>query len=372
MLLDVAKIRKRLSAFEFKQLFVEELGWDRYTTDLTVPVDGHTLTLSSVAEKRGMPVFVCEPDSNGGIPDGSTRRKIERRVTKSVHEHLIVFVDGRHTTQIWHWVRRERGKRLAAREHCYHTGQSGESLIQKLGNLAVSLKEEEHVTLPDVMIKAKVFDVERATKAFYDRFKEERKRFLGFLTGIPDKEMQAWYVCIMLNRLMFIYFLQKKRFLDDDPHYLRNKFAKFREGHQRDRFYRDFLCPLFFEGFARWEDERSPRARDVLGRVPYLNGGIFQKHRIERLHGHTINIPDKPFESLFEFFDAFHWHLDDRHTANDNEICPDILGYVFEKYINQKEMGAYYTKEDITEYICRNTIIPFLLGATERNAGGRI
>jgi len=33
----------------------------------------------------------------------------------------------------------------------------------------------------------------------------------------------------------------------------------------------------------------------------------------------------------------------------------------FEKDTNQKEMGAYYTKEDITEYICKNTILPFLL-----------
>ncbi len=47
----------------------------------------------------------------------------------------------------------------------------------------------------------------------------------------------------------------------------------------------------------------------------------------------------------------------------DNEINPDVLGYIFEKYINQKQMGAYYTKEDITEYISKNTIIPFLFDA---------
>ena len=45
---------------------------------------------------------------------------------------------------------------------------------------------------------------------------------------------------------------------------------------------------------------------------------------------------------------------------NDTEINPDVLGYIFEKFINQKDMGAYYTKEDITEYISKNTIIPFL------------
>ncbi|MCY4566891.1 MAG: Eco57I restriction-modification methylase domain-containing protein, partial [Candidatus Poribacteria bacterium] len=43
------------------------------------------------------------------------------------------------------------------------------------------------------------------------------------------------------------------------------------------------------------------------------------------------------------------------------------LGYIFEKYINQKQMGAYYTKEDITEYISKNTIIPFLFDAARKS-----
>ena len=51
----------------------------------------------------------------------------------------------------------------------------------------------------------------------------------------------------------------------------------------------------------------------------------------------------------------------------DNEINPDVLGYIFEKYINQKQMGAYYTKEDITGYIGRNTIIPFLFGQAQKS-----
>src|SRR5690606_28712557 len=42
------------------------------------------------------------------------------------------------------------------------------------------------------------------------------------------------------------------------------------------------------------------------------------------------------------------------------EINPDVLGHIFEKYINQKQMGAYYTKEDITDYITKNTVVPWL------------
>ena len=97
-----------------------------------------------------------------------------------------------------------------------------------------------------------------------------------------------------------------------------------------------------------------------------LNGGIFQKHQIEKLHDQQIQVPDAAFERLFTFFESYTWHLDDRLLRNDNEINPDVLGYIFEKYINQKQMGAYYTKEDITEYISKNAIIPFLLDAARK------
>ena len=133
-----------------------------------------------------------------------------------------------------------------------------------------------------------------------------------------------------------------------------------------NRYYKEFLCPLFFEGFAKPEAERSREMKQLLGKIPYLNGGIFQKHQLETLHGESIEIPDKAFEQLFRFFEQYQWHLDDRPLKNDNEINPDVLGYIFEKYINQKQMGAYYTKEDITEYISKNTIIPFLFDKAKK------
>jgi hypothetical protein len=100
--------------------------------------------------------------------------------------------------------------------------------------------------------------------------------------------------------------------------------------------------------------------------VPYLNGGLFLRHQIEELHGAAIRIPDVAFERLFDFFRGYQWHLDERPLRADNEINPDVLGYIFEKYINQKQMGAYYTKEDITEYIAKNTIVPFLFDAAAK------
>jgi hypothetical protein len=361
-----AKARQCLKEFDLRTLFIEEMGWDRHISSLEVFVDGLTYTLSAVAQKRGLVVFACSSASDGLIPDYSTRRRIEKQVAKSVHEHLIIYTNKSNQFQIWQWVKREAGKPTQCREHRYYCNQPGDSLLQKLEAIAFSLDEEEGLTIVDVASRIRAgFDIDRVTKRFYDRFKSEHDAFLKFLKGIPDEEMQRWYVSVMLNRLMFIYFVQKKGFLDNNINYLRDKLTETKTL-GKDRFYKDFLCPLFFEGFAKKKHERKATINQLLGRVPFLNGGIFQPHQLEELYGKSIHIVDAAFEKLFSFFEQYQWHLDERPLRKDNEINPDVLGYIFEKYVNQKQMGAYYTKEDITEYISKNTILPYLFDEAKK------
>lgn len=360
MQLNEAKIRQYFKEFKFAQLF-NELGWEHHSVQLKVTVDGETFLLDSVAEKRGFAVFACSPSSGGGIPQRPHRLRIDSQVTKSAREHLIIFTDANKTTQIWQWVKREQGKPSSCRENSYDISQSGEALIQKLRGLLFTLEQEEQITLPHVYGRARdAFDVERVTKRFYDRFKAEHERFLKFIEGIPEEDLQRWYASVMLNRLMFIYFIQRKNFLND-ANYLKTKLQESKQ-QGKNLFYSKFVCTLFFEGFAKKESERSREVNQLLGKIPYLNGGLFLRHQIEELHGKTIQISNSAFEKLFDFFDEYQWHLDERPLAlrKDKEINPDVLGYIFEKYINQKQMGAYYTKEDITGYISRNTIIPRL------------
>ena len=361
MQINLRETRQYLREFRFEDLFIDKLGWDIHTETLNIPIDETEYVLTAIAHKRGMVVYECpQTTSEDRIPDYATRRKIQRQVAKASHENFIIYTNAEKSMQIWQWVKRQQGKPDACREHRYETWQSGDSLIQKLQNIAFSLDEEEEIGLFGVIERVgKAFFAEKVTKKFYNHFKKEHDAFLEFLSGIPDEEMQKWYVSVMLNRLMFIYFIQKKGFLNSDNKYLQTKLSETKKI-GTDLYYKEFLCPLFFEGFAKPENERSRDMKNLLGKIPYLNGGIFQKHQLETLHGENIEIPDTAYENLFAFFEQYQWHLDDRPLRNDNEINPDVLGYIFEKYINQKQMGAYYTKEDITEYISKNTIIPFL------------
>lgn len=366
MKIDVAAARNCLKSFDFPTLFREHLGWDNHHQRLEVPLDDTTYELTAVAQKRGFVAFTCPT-----IPDRATRLKIDHRVTKSVREHFIIYADQTAGQQVWQWVRREPGKPLASRDHRFHVSQSGDSLIQKLNQIAVSLDEEEKITVVDVAGRARAaFDVDKVTKRFYDRFKAEHAAFLKLIKGIKSQEDLQWYTSLMLNRLMFVYFIQKKGFLDGDTHYLRNRLAMVRKIKGKDKFhsfYRYFLLRLFHEGLGKSPDERklAPDFERLLGKVPFLDGGFFEIHELEQ-RWQEIDIPDSAFKKLFDFFDQYTWHLDERPLRADNEINPDVVGYIFEKYVNQKQMGAYYTKEDITEYISKNTVIPFLFDAARK------
>ena len=382
MQVQVDELRPYLQAFDFQHLLVEGLGWDYYRAEpVSVLVDAHDYTLEPAAEKAGFVVYVCGPSADGSVPPYPVRRKIERQVSKLAFEHLIIFADADQSLQVWQWVKREAGKPAACREQEYRAGQTGTPILQRLQTIAFALEEEGALSIFEVASRVgHALDVERVTKRFYERFRTELAAFQEFINGITAQGDREWYASLMLNRMMFVYFVQKQGFLDGDVDYLRNRLSlvQSRRGSGRFQdFYREFLLRLFHEGLGQPESERDPELGDLLGRIPFLNGGLFDVHDLER-DNPGISVPDEAFERVFGFFDGYRWHLDERPRQEDNEINPDVLGYIFEKYVNQKQMGAYYTKEDITGYITRNTVIPFLFDAAKKkcpvafNPGGGV
>ncbi len=354
-----------IKRFQFKQLF-NELGWDlpAQQQPFSVGVGMDIWLIDAVAIKKGVQVLQCRPDAQGQLPDYATRQKIERKVTSEVREHLIVFTDAAQTTQVWQWVSRLQGKTAQYREVVFRKGETPELLTQKLSRLHFTLDEEELLTV--LGVAQRMDDAaprEKVTKKFYGDFEKQRKAFAEFINGIPaTSEDQRWYTAVLIDRLMFLWFLQEKGFLDGKKDYLQSRLTAHLAYPPSASFYKSFLAPLFFRGFA--EERNSSNLASIeaaFGNVPYLNGGLFAPHQLEQRYGEKLDVADAAFIKLFAFFDEWEWHLDERPLKSGKEINPDVLGYIFEKFVNQKQMGAYYTKEDITDYIGKNTIIPCLL-----------
>ena len=163
---------------------------------------------------------------------------------------------------------------------------------------------------------------------------------------------------------MFIYFLQRKGLHRQRPVELSAGPARAEPSSgARTGTSATSSSLLFFEGFAKPEEKRSPDARQRLGKIRYLNGGLFLPPPRSRTEYPDLDVPDRAFENLFDLFERYSWNLNDTPGGDDDEINPDVLGYIFEKYINQKAFGAYYTRPEITEYLCERTIHRLILDA---------
>ncbi|HPR41532.1 MAG TPA: type I restriction enzyme HsdR N-terminal domain-containing protein [Candidatus Methanofastidiosa archaeon] len=169
--------------------------------------------------------------------------------------------------------------------------------------------------------------------------------------------------CInFLNRLLFIKFLEEKEVIA--PEFLKKMWTEYER--VRDvvpqSFYKTYLEPLFFEVLNTAPNRRKRETIALFSDIPYLNGGLFrtimpyeQQYDVENDIVQTI---------ILELIEGYNWGISEENLLN-----PDILGSIFEKTINyltgtgtdrQKALGAYYTPEDVTSYITRNTVNTYL------------
>lgn len=363
--LNVERTRNLLQGFDFQSLFIEELGWSQPNSKQAVTFSHDTTTYErrQIAQLSGVVVFEIHA-TDGRMPDAKARAALHKEISRHHHENLLIFLDQNRTQSLWYWAKRE-GTKTFPREHLYVKGQPGDLFLSKLGAMVVDISELDATgALPVAEVATrlkKALDIERVTKKFFRDFDVQRLDFLNLIEGIQDDRLRRWYASVLLNRLMFIYFLQKKGFLDGgNQNYLHEKLTASKANSGEDKYFSVFLKALFFEGFAKPEHERSQEAKKLLGSIKYLNGGLFLPHTIEQTNP-DIHIPDVAFENLFNLFQRYSWNLNDTPGGKDDEINPDVLGYIFEKYINQKAFGAYYTRPEITEYLCEQTIYKLIL-----------
>ena len=336
-------------------MFVEDLGWDNPTGSISgnIKIKDNLFSYSYIAEIGKVPVLKFNQETLKKFESDSERKKFHKEIQKRYIKHLVLFSDEKSFFSLSYLSKKQQ-----VRTHSYFKKQSGDYFISKLAGIHFGIEDTLNISKIGTRLE-KAFDTEKVTKRFFEDFKSNHSHFLNYISGIENKAEKEWFASLILNRLMFIWFLQKKGFINNkDFDYLE---TKLKESKQRgkDRYYSEFLTLLFFEGFAKKTIERSKKAKQLLGKIKYLNGGLFVPHFIEDKYKNKIKIQDKAFDETFKIFNQYDWHLQGKEGKSDKEISPDVIGYIFEKYINelqQKSLGAYYTRDEITSYLSRNTI----------------
>ncbi|MYL68627.1 Eco57I restriction-modification methylase domain-containing protein [Halorubrum distributum] len=234
------------------------------------------------------------------------------------------------------------------------TSESGEknTVLQKLNSIEYGSAEA---------IQGTLYDTKQVVKEFYQQFENLRTDLVREVANISADRGDAKrrYVQVVLDRMIFLYFIQEKRLLDRNIDYLHEKHEQVVD--EGGDVYEDFYHPLFFEMLA--EGKQDPD----FGSLPYLNGGLFSKNPVEeefedaRL-GESSKRTNELFGDILDFLSDWNWNVDERLDVVDpKNLSPAILGHIFEQTVNQKEMGAYYTPEEITGFMARKSIHPYLL-----------
>jgi adenine-specific DNA-methyltransferase len=231
--------------------------------------------------------------------------------------------------------------------------------------------KKETAELDDVQ---EAFSVEKLSKQFFKEYKTHYDSFVNYLVDTPsyfkpifkaDNKSVRDFVKLLLGRIVFIQFLQKKRWMgvpanmvgwhNGDVSFLSNSFKEFSDP---DLFYSQFLEPLYYEALNK--ADRPNHIFEPTGtKVPYLNGGLFEKHTVDTS---LVNFPGSYFEKLFDFFDKYNFTIDENDPEeHEVGIDPEMLGHIFENLLeDNKDKGAFYTPKEIVHYMCQESLKEYL------------
>lgn len=353
------------------QVFIELLGWGAPSKDspkLYIEADGdqYILQPQMIAQLEDFVIHRIPVNKEMSRP---AMRAVDTELGKW-HTGRIQIFESPDQWQ-WHWPKATPSGSPSYQIEITRPNELPRYLAQRLAGLRFTVEDHKKGFGP-LTVRERAygaFDSTEVTKKFYTQFHKEHETLANAIEGLPQ-ELRVDYATTLLNRLMFIYFLQKKEFLNGDPNYLEHLLQGIQKFHGTDKFYsfyKDVLLPLFFDKLnSRDGVVEDPYLNQLIGDIPFINGGIFSPTRIETEHALTLEVPDKAFQQIFDFFSQYTWHLDTRLTGNPDEINPEVLGYIFEQYINQtssgkKESGAYYTPHEVTSYMVAQTLVPYIL-----------
>ncbi|MGA9350311.1 MAG: TaqI-like C-terminal specificity domain-containing protein [Anaerolineae bacterium] len=372
----LAELPRRRSLDATLELF-DALGY-QYADELPLPTRDWPDGVQSLVNRNAEPpIYLAQHRDFHVVYTHLTTDNLSRTVERPIVEHTLhklhpyaLFVFANRDLTLWDFVNVKYVAEDGARRRTIrriHVGPNERlhTAAQRMALLAVPAPDTSALELQSLHDRA--FDVEEVTRQFYRDYVgvfDELCKDIARRNPHCQAEIEAQ---VLLDRLLFLYFIQKKRWLDGRLDYLYQRFqAHCQADPDGTGFYHDFLFPLFVA--LSNEDTAFPS----LGDVPFLNGGLFE-------------VPaDTPLaDQLAVSNNAFHHAFDDllecynftvrEDTPLDVEVAidPEMLGQIFENLVlglergedRRKATGSYYTPRVIVHFMCRQALKEYL--ATE-------
>lgn len=212
--------------------------------------------------------------------------------------------------------------------------------------------------------------VERVTKKFFTEYKEVFFSLkTNFTKQINDTRMAHDFTQQLMNRIMFLYFIAKKRWVGDDINFLKKFWNSYQEKKQtKNTFYTEWLSVLFSEAFNNKFFPKSYFSKELnstLQLSPYLNGGLFTEQHLDSV---GIKVLDDDFLRIYNFFNRYNFTIrEDLPLEEEVAVDPEMIGKVYESLVNLSEAsdergdaGIFYTPRAEIDFMCRLSLVEYL------------
>ena len=167
--------------------------------------------------------------------------------------------------------------------------------------------------------------VQPVTQEFFTDYKASYEKTVTKLSETMDKEEAEQFTQTLFNRLLFIHFISKKGWTtwDGNSDYLKALWTDYQNNQEQTNFHSDRLTVLFHEGMNTPEDQRNPTTADVIGQVPFLNGGLFDRNELD-LKG--VHVDDELISGIVGregLFSQYNFTVTEA-TPLDTEVAVDV------------------------------------------------
>lgn len=207
----------------------------------------------------------------------------------------------------------------------------------------------------DLLVHARWCDVlgrNALTRRFYLALRDTVHALEDGLSSRVARSDRRELALLCVSRLLFLSFLQAKGWLAGDHAFIESSYYACVA--DNGRFHARVLEPLFFGTLNTRVNARSPRAR-AFGAIPFLNGGLFARARVERRH-RRATFDDSALGDLIGNILARYRFTPAEEIEDWSEaaIDPEILGRAFENLMesgDRKSSGSYYTPQLLVERV---------------------
>lgn len=377
---DAAEVEDRIArlfscapnerAGEIRALFVEVLDFDTTSGQVSLANNLSNTALPDFAERvaqlDGVHVLYVALDTSetDRVRKGDVA-EAARLIADHLGDDLLLVFTNTSGSQLHLILPGFGGARPTLRRMIVERDLPRRTAVQQVSNIYWNYRDKGSIRVA----LDEAFDVEPVTKAFFAEYKRifeaAETHVSGFGESKEEQEARRLFVQTLFNRLMFIYFLSRKGWLTfrGDKDYLNALWRDHRATTEQSNFYRDRLHHLFFFGLNNPQSMDLNFKESIFGRVPFLNGGLFEKADLDNRDG--VVVPDKAIEPvLSDLFDRFNFTVMES-TPFDIEVAvdPEMLGKVFEELVTGRhDSGSYYTPRPVVSFMCREALKGYLEG----------